>query len=238
MESIIDTDIQNIEEVKKMSLTVKEMVKQNNEKRKLLTSDNETYYENLLVYIRTNAFRKERETEEVLLELLDHLLEAQKEGKTGQDVFGKSPQQLAEEIIESLPKETFKNVIEFSIEIILTLFGWFLVVWGFLPLIQKLEQTIYLGTLLVSAILLFGVLLLLVILTFTLIRRNAFSEKRKKPALLFGMLIWIVFMIVLLCILFAEPFGPIITINFYTGFGLGCFFLLASYILKKSREAK
>ena len=52
-----------------MSLTIKQLVKENNEKRKQLTKENETYYEQLLVYIRSSLFREERATEELLYEM-------------------------------------------------------------------------------------------------------------------------------------------------------------------------
>lgn len=222
-----------------MTLTVKELIKQNNEKRKLLLPENENYYENLLVYIRSNLFRKERATEEILLEMLDHLLEAQKEGKTAEQVFGKSPQQLAEEIIESLPKESMKEVLEFVFENVLTLFGWFLVAWGFLPLISKEEQSIHIGTAAITALCVAGSLFLIVYFVFVMLKKNAFHHTKKGSVLWsLGILIGSIWAIVLFINISLEPFGPIVQINEYTGFGLGCFFLLAAYILKKSREAK
>ncbi|MFJ8235128.1 DUF1129 family protein [Ureibacillus sp. NPDC094379] len=223
-----------------MSLTVKEIVRQNNEKRKLLTPENEIYYENMLVYIRTNAFRDEKATEEVLLEMLDHLLDAQKEGKSAEDVFGKSPKELAEEIITSLPKESFKSLAEFTVEMVLNLFGWFLVVWGIWPLINKKEQTIHLGTLSISALLLIASLVVLLYLVFAVIRNHAFSDKKKKKTMTWGLgiLVWILFVVGFSLNFLIDPIGPSVEISFYTSFGLGCFFLLATYVLKKSRESR
>ncbi len=223
-----------------MTLTVKELIKQNNEKRKLLLPENEIYYENLLIYIRSNLFRKERATEEILLEMLDHLLEAQKDGKSAEQVFGKSPQQLAEEIIESLPKESVKEVMEFAFENILTLFGWFLVVWGFLPLISREARTIYTGTAAISALLLVGSLFLTVYFVFVLIKKDAFNRKKNKGSVLWGIgvLIGSIWALIFFINISLKPLGLSIQINEYTGFGLGCFFLLAAYIMKKSREAK
>ena len=223
-----------------MSLTVKDIVRQNNEKRKLLTLENEIYYENMLVYIRTNAFRDEKATEEVLLEMLDHLLDAQAEGKTAEEVFGKSPKELAEEIITSLPKESFKSLAEFTIETVLNLFGWFLVVWGIWPLINKKEQTIHLGSLSLSALLLVASLVVLLYLIFAVIRNRAFSDQRKKKRMTWGLgfLVWILFVAGFSLNFLLDPIGPSIEISFYTAFGLGCFFLLATYVLKKSRESR
>ncbi|WP_347862474.1 hypothetical protein U0355_04750 [Salimicrobium sp. PL1-032A] len=55
----------------------KEMIKSNNEKRKELTEENREYYEDMLLYIRLSYSKSEQDMEEVLAELLDHLLEAQ-----------------------------------------------------------------------------------------------------------------------------------------------------------------
>ena len=72
-------------------MNVKEMVELNNQRRKLLTKENLKYYEDMLVYIRLSYDKSDQEIEEVLLELLDHLLEAQKEGRTAKEVFGRNP---------------------------------------------------------------------------------------------------------------------------------------------------
>lgn len=61
-------------------MTEKEMVALNNERRQQLTKENKAYYEDMLVYLRTSRIPAIK-TEELLLEMLDHLLAAQKEGK-------------------------------------------------------------------------------------------------------------------------------------------------------------
>lgn len=59
-----------------------ELIKLNNKKREKLNEENLKYYEDMLVYLRLSFLKSEQETEELLNELLDHLLEAQEEGKT------------------------------------------------------------------------------------------------------------------------------------------------------------
>ena len=76
-------------------ITIKELIKSNNEKRELLTEENEKYYSNLLVYIRSRLSLSDRSTEEVLMELLDHTLEGQVEGKTAEKIFGEDPKSFA-----------------------------------------------------------------------------------------------------------------------------------------------
>ena len=76
-----------------------------------LIKDNETYYSGLLVYIRTKTFFKdELKTEELLMEVLQDILEAQKNGVSAADYFGNSPKETADQIIEQIPFN-FKNVL-------------------------------------------------------------------------------------------------------------------------------
>lgn len=89
------------------------MIRLNNEKRKQLNEINKTYYDDMLIYIRTNAMKSEQQTEEVLLELLDHLLEAQAEGKTAIDVFGEDLKAYCDEVIEEIPGEKSSKSLSF-----------------------------------------------------------------------------------------------------------------------------
>jgi uncharacterized membrane-anchored protein len=222
-----------------MKEKVQDIIRHNNEKRKLLHKENQEYYENLMVYIRSHN-KEERATEELLLELLDHLLEAQKDGKSAIEVFGKKPKELADEMIESLPEESLKSRVEFGLELGFTLFGWFFVVWGIIPFIEKQDKTIYAGSLILSSILLLGGLLLLIYLVLEQLKKEAFeaSEKKKKVSIGLGVLVGVLFLLGFLVNLFIEPFGPTFEVSYYTPFGLGCFFLLASYLLKKMRVAQ
>lgn len=223
-----------------MKLTIKQLIEQNNEKRKLLTPDNESYFSDLLIYIRLKPFKDERATEELLLDLLNQLIDAQQEGKSAKEMFGSSPKQLANEMIQSLPEENTKSIIEFGLEIIFTLFGWFLIIWGIWPVVKKEDPIIQIGSVAVSAILLIASMILLVYLIIKVLRNSAFTDEKKKKvatwtlSILVGLLLAVGFLINFLI----EPFGPEVTITYYTPFGLGCFLLLASYILKKYREAK
>lgn len=57
----------------------KRLIEENNQKRKLLSDGNLELYEDFLIYIRTDLRVAEHEGEELLMELLDHMLEAQHE---------------------------------------------------------------------------------------------------------------------------------------------------------------
>lgn len=111
-----------------MTATVDQLIKLNNEKRKLLTEENEAYYTDLLVYIRTQWRLSEKQTEEVLMEMLDHLIEAQSDNKTAEDVFGDDPLQFAHDLIEEIANEQPRNWLKFLGGLSVMLLGWVLVI--------------------------------------------------------------------------------------------------------------
>lgn len=88
------------------------LIKTNNQLRKKLTFKNQKYYEDLLTYIRgKSTFNREKDVEQLLLDILHDLIDAQNNGQSAEDYFGKNPQALADEILQTLPKsffETFK----------------------------------------------------------------------------------------------------------------------------------
>jgi len=94
-------------------LNAEELIELNNEKRELLNEENEAYYSNLLIYIRLKSGISEQQTEELLMELLDHLLEAQEVGKSAEEVFGDDPKAYCDEMIGQLPKENPKKKYSF-----------------------------------------------------------------------------------------------------------------------------
>ncbi|MBT2287868.1 DUF1129 family protein [Paenibacillus albidus] len=99
--------------------TVQELIQLNNTKRSQLTRENLKYYEEMLLYIRFASGRSEQQTEELLLELLEHVLQAQQEGRTAEQVFGDEPKAYCEELIGEIPGETRKNQLLISARITL-----------------------------------------------------------------------------------------------------------------------
>ncbi len=71
------------------------LIKRNNDLRKELTLENKKYYEELMVYIRANStFKSELDVEQILLDILNDILEAQFNNQTAQSYFGKDPNSL------------------------------------------------------------------------------------------------------------------------------------------------
>ncbi|SES96953.1 Uncharacterized membrane-anchored protein [Oceanobacillus limi] len=97
----------------------KEIIEWNNKKREELTEHNQKIYEEMLIYIRAGSNKSEQQTEEVLLELLEHLLDAQKEGKSAEEIFGSDFKAYCDDIIKEIPGEKKKKKLGFGIYIAL-----------------------------------------------------------------------------------------------------------------------
>ncbi|WP_017814555.1 DUF1129 family protein [Paenibacillus shenyangensis] len=83
--------------------TVRHLVKDINSIRDQLKQDNLSYYDDVIVHVRDARIRRES-GEELLLEMGQHLLEAQQRGKTAHQLFGKESDSYANQLIENLPE--------------------------------------------------------------------------------------------------------------------------------------
>ena len=84
---------------------------QNNHLREKLTPENRKYYEKLLLYLRAKG-KDEVVTEEILLEILQDMLEAQAEGQTAQQYFGTDPKMAADELLTEINADKQTNLKE------------------------------------------------------------------------------------------------------------------------------
>ncbi|MDP7977137.1 hypothetical protein [Bacillus multifaciens] len=158
-------------------MKAKDMVELNNKKRELLTPENEVTYGDMLIYLRLTSV-PQKQMEELLLEILDHLLEAQKQGRNAYDIFGKDLKAYCDELIIASQHQTSLEkftVIGFAVSLLLAIqFGYD----TFVTCIQILftntnKPTIPFsipGTILSASILTIGVFL-----TLFLLRRYSFT---------------------------------------------------------------
>ncbi|WP_051317256.1 DUF1129 family protein [Ectobacillus panaciterrae] len=201
----------------------KELIALNNEKRKQLTKENEEIYGEVLVYVRMSNI-SEADAETVLMELLDHLLDAQANGKTAQEVFGKDPKAFCHDLIEALPKAKFKeNVKMFFPAIFMGLAMWILIDGGN----GKLEY---------SLISLIGVSIVILLYISSMIyglRLTSFQSKKKSFVILY--VIWVIATLAQVAIMLLERFygEPIIVLTgvpFYIFMGvIGIALLIVDY---------
>ena len=98
------------------NLEKNELIETNAVLQESLTKENEKYYGNLLIYIRIMAFfRDVKRSEELLLEVLRDILDAQEQGISAEEYFGENPKKVADDIIKQLPI----NLLD-TVKIILT----------------------------------------------------------------------------------------------------------------------
>lgn len=121
-------------------MNAQDMIELNNKKRELLTSENEAAYGDMLVYLRISNV-PEQQMEELLLEILDHLIEAQGENKNAYDILGDNLQSYCDELISALPTQTKlekTSLIGFSISLLLAIqFGINAIISFFMFLFEK-----------------------------------------------------------------------------------------------------
>ncbi|WP_161524672.1 DUF1129 family protein [Alteribacter lacisalsi] len=88
-------------------MNIHELIKQNRDRSKQLTGEHDVFYRELNVYINSSD-ADGKAAQELLSEIADHLIEAQREGKTPEDLYGKNPKMYARDLVEQLPKESLK----------------------------------------------------------------------------------------------------------------------------------
>lgn len=219
-------------------MDAKKLIEENNRKRELLTKENEAYYSDLLIYIRLKFTLSEQQSEEVLMELLEHLLEAQKAGKTAKDIFGDDPKGYADEIIEHLPREEKRKLAPFLGGIIGNIIGWALIIRGvlFVCLAQftEVKTTVYPISVLIFALVLAGFIIVTIVYIFKIIERSLFKENHntKKDVIKAG-LMGAVGMAGVLSVKFLPEMGPAYEFPWWGSFLIGSVLLISLYVRKK-----
>lgn len=220
-------------------LKASELIEQNNQKRALLTEGNEKYYTNLLLYIRTKLTLSEQQSEEVLMEMLDHLIEGQQEGKTAKEIFGNDPKGYADEIVSQLPRENKRNSLIFMGEIAVNIIGWFLIMRSIIiPIIGgKASEKVYVISSLLLIILIMIMTAFGVKMIFGLISQSSFDEKATDKKMMFKAGLYGAggFLIIAIISFFVKEVGPSFTLPWQISFGIGSLLLLVSWLIKKSR---
>lgn len=123
----------------------KELIETNAVLQESLTKENEKYYGNLLIYIRIMAFfRDVKKSEELLLEVLRDILDAQEQGLSAEEYFGENPKKVADDIIKQLPI----NLLD-TVKIILIALASYSI-FSILPKIIFPDEDLDIGSLLIS----------------------------------------------------------------------------------------
>ncbi|QCS54432.1 DUF1129 family protein [Priestia flexa] len=83
-----------------------------------LTKYNKQQFEEFCLYLSSSDLDTEKRNE-IRDEILDHLLEGEKQGKGFQDLFGQNPREYTQQIVEQLPKSSLKEKITLALSILL-----------------------------------------------------------------------------------------------------------------------
>jgi uncharacterized membrane-anchored protein len=222
-------------------MKAKQLIEENNRKREQLTPENEKYYSDMLIYIRLQLTLSEQQSEEVLMEMLDHLLDGQNEGKSARDIFGDDPKQYADEIIQHLPKEKKREVIPFITGIVLNLVSWMLMIRGVVILVtsqiknEDVGSSVYLFSSLLTLALIIGSVAFGVWFIFRTIKHSLFNEKasEKKNMVKVGFFGAISMGLVIAVTMFLPEFGPSFHYSWLASLLTGCALWLIVFTLKK-----
>lgn len=216
-----------------------ELIEENNWKRELLHPENEKVYNDFLLYVRTDLRVDEHAGEEILMDLLDHLVEAQEEGKTATDLFGESPQQYADEVISNLPRENRRNVTWFVSTQIINLAGWFAAVFGLVNLIvsffKPVSSEIAAGTLVIMLLSVMLVAYIGVSVIFKIVRSSVFQDKsqQRKSYVKAGLYGAAAFALIYAAAWLFTDAGPVITLEWWAALLIGLSLLLISRLMNK-----
>ncbi|MEN1968361.1 DUF1129 family protein [Lentibacillus sp. N15] len=224
-------------------MNAKELIALNNEKREHLNEENLALYEEMLVYIRLNFNKSEQQTEEILLELLDHILQAQAEGRSAKQVFGNDPKAYCQELIGELPEESKKEQIPFITHIVLQFLGIIALVTGILqPALYYLFDlgtntiSISLGKGLVTVLFYIVLLFSFILFIFKWIKRTSFKEKQPKKWVEFLQL-WVICMIDICLFVFVPKlipaFGNVVSLSAFWFAIIGAILYGSSYLFKR-----
>ncbi|MFP7333588.1 DUF1129 family protein [Shouchella clausii] len=201
---------------------IKALIEENNRLRQQLTPDNLKLYEDMMLYIRTDLRLAEYESEQILMEMLHHIVDSQKDGKTAKDVFGGNPKDYAEELIAELPREKKRNVAQFIIAQVVVLIGIVCLVEGLgklvLPLFGLKGPVVITGNLMVT--LLMGIIGtgVAVYWIFKQIRKDLFTEgtNSKKQYIKTGLIGAVAFMAMVGIVYLLPDWGIPLTFAWWT----------------------
>jgi hypothetical protein len=163
-------------------MTTDELIKENNRLRKQLTAENKKYYEELLISIRLNGQKQEHTVEKTLLRILQDMIDAQTNGHSAQEFFDKTPNELSDDILAGLPRNSKMNNIK-SISFV------FILLLQFNLFNILLEPVVALS--LFKTALPLGLILAVILLLLLSLKRSSFSKKTSYLFAFFAFICWL-----------------------------------------------
>lgn len=103
-----------------MRKEIREILKLNNQREKLINKENNEVYTNMIVYLR-GSYIDEYNQEQVRADLIEMIIDGQNRGDDIKKIMGGKYKEICDEIIETFPKKTKKQKIMDTIHMTLTL---------------------------------------------------------------------------------------------------------------------
>lgn len=95
--------------------TTKEYLDAMNQLDKQLKPEDKKYFTNLRAYMGTASFLKDEQViNEQLYQMYLDFLNAEDEGFNAEEFFGNKPKEMADQLLEQLPKASFKTLLEYA----------------------------------------------------------------------------------------------------------------------------
>lgn len=199
----------------------KRLMEENNQLREELNKENRIYYERLLSYMRLGSiFHDSSELEELLLEILQDILEAQASGLSAVDFFGHGAKVAADECLSRIEMKKSEGIKLFGLIFIGSL--WFTSVRGLMDPMQGIN--------LISIIAQFLLHLSGVSLFFYWIKKSIYKKTFMSNDSLATFVITIVMMGMVFSVAFIEYFSPM-SLSVYPSPVVSVGLLFASSIL-------
>jgi DNA-binding ferritin-like protein (Dps family) len=92
-------------------MKLKELHEENIKRSRQLNDENKKYFKNISAYMKTKNV-KQQETEEVLYEILDHMLLGQIHGKKAEEIFGGDIKAYGDDLLSSITKKNWIEVFK------------------------------------------------------------------------------------------------------------------------------
>ncbi|KIL53181.1 DUF1129 family protein [Jeotgalibacillus campisalis] len=210
-------------------MTTTAFIELNNKRRKELTPQNEAFYKNILLYVRGSNV-DQRAGEELLLELLEHLIDAQARGKKAVDVFGLHPEEYCKKLVDALPKASIKQKAILSGSVLsfsgMWLFGLLSAAQLLWPELQPSIAVSHLAAVVMVMLLLPGTIL-------TLLKKSLFTAEQSR----IENVIWVITMgfiwLIPIAIIYIVPATFKIEGSFFLYGSVFAVLLLVHFVLEK-----
>ncbi|KEK26138.1 DUF1129 family protein [Bacillus gaemokensis] len=164
-------------------MNARDLAKMNIQKSESLTEENKKVYEGMRIHLGF-ANVPELQLEELLLEILNHMLDGQKDEKNAHEIFGPDLEAYCNELIASLPKRNHWQTITNFIFMTSIMFGIYFAFTTGTAFIGSffIEDTrvsiIHINLIYIAAALWLAIFMLKIVIRIS--KREAFTEKQTK----------------------------------------------------------